>query len=242
MLSLIFFLIASVYSIAGFGGGSSYLAFLAYFKTPYDILPTLGLICNLIVVFSSGLAFSKRGEINNKLTLPLILISSPMSFLGGLIPLKENSFFLLLSGSLFLTSIKLLATQPKTQIFNLPYSQPKLLLLGALIGFLAGMVSIGGGIFLSPILLSLGWGHPREIASTASLFILFNSLFGLAGQMTKNLNLDFLNYWPLFLAVFFGSLIGIKIRNSYRLTPLRLQQVTGFLILIISLNIFLKRI
>ncbi len=237
MLPVGFFIIALIYSIVGFGGGSSYIALLSLFKVPFYMIPIIGLICNLIVVSGGVFNFYKKKQFNFNLTLPLIIFSAPMAYLGGRIHLSEKTFYLILTFSLFISAIRLLITGVKNEHFNENISKIKLALMGSTLGFLAGLISLGGGIFLAPALLNLGWGHPREVSSTSCFFIFINSLFGIMGQLTKFSHFDFLNYWPLFLAVFLGGQIGVLISNFKFLTAVKLQKLTALLVLFISFNL-----
>ena len=123
-------------------------------------------------------------------------------------------------------------------------SIPKIIsiLVGSIIGFISGIVGIGGGIFLSPILFLLKAGYPKHIATTASLFILINSIFGVAGQLTKNIVFDeFLNYWPLFLCVLIGGQIG-NLLNIKFLSNKTLALITSILVIFVSIRMGIRLI
>ena len=113
-------------------------------------------------------------------------------------------------------------------------------LIGCVIGFISGIVGIGGGIFLSPILFLIKAGYPKQIATTASLFILINSIFGVAGQLTKDIVLNqFLNFWPLFLVVFMGGQIG-NFLNIKFLSNKTLSLITSLLVIFVAIRMGLK--
>jgi uncharacterized membrane protein YfcA len=123
-------------------------------------------------------------------------------------------------------------------------SIPKIIsiLVGSIIGFISGIVGIGGGIFLSPILFLLKAGYPKHIATTASIFILINSIFGVAGQLTKNIVFDeFLNYWPLFLCVLIGGQIG-NLLNIKLLSNKTLALITSILVIFVSIRMGIRLI
>lgn len=240
-MTLLFFIIALVYSAVGFGGGSSYIAALALFDYPYESIPVVALICNVIVVSGGIYNFRKNGHFKWSLFWPFVVSSIPMAFIGGRIPVSKEFFLILLGVSLFLIAVRLLLINRGTKDYS-EYKMPRTsvaLLLGAVLGLVAGMVGIGGGIFLAPLLLHLRWGLPKQIAATAALFILLNSLSGLAGQFVKGTSMiDLLDYWPLFLSVFIGGQIGSRIGSGQVLSHRTVKDLTALLILFVSLRIF----
>lgn len=240
-MTLLFFIIALVYSAVGFGGGSSYIAALALFDYPYESIPVVALICNVIVVSGGIYNFRKNGHFKWSLFWPFVVSSIPMAFIGGRIPVSKEFFLILLGVCLFLIAVRLLLINRGTKDYS-EYKMPRTsvaLLLGAVLGLVAGMVGIGGGIFLAPLLLHLRWGLPKQIAATAALFILLNSLSGLAGQFVKGTSMiDLLDYWPLFLSVFIGGQIGSRIGSGQVLSHRTVKDLTALLILFVSLRIF----
>src|SRR5947209_12525028 len=178
---LIFFLVISfVYASVGFGGGSSYLAILALYHLPFKEMRLIALVCNIIVVTGGTYVFIKNRQVNWKKIIPLVVISVPAAFLGATIKLKEDHFFIILGISLIIAGVLLWIRTRASDSFintgNTNYARDSI--LGGTIGFISGMVGIGGGIFLSPVLLLLGWDTPKKIAATASIFILVNSIAG----------------------------------------------------------------
>ena len=188
ILSFLFFLTAILYSSVGFGGGSTYLALLLIWGIPYQVFPIIALCCNIIVVSGNCLNYIKAGNINIKLLTPFLTSSIPLAFIGGSLQLDKNFFEILLFIVLTLAGLSLLlkfrSFDESKEVNN---NIPKMIsvLIGGSIGFVSGVVGIGGGIFLSPVLLLIRAGKTRHIATTASLFILINSISGLAGQSTK---------------------------------------------------------
>jgi len=238
-LALLFFLIALVYSSAGFGGGSSYLATLSLFGLEFLNLRMIALICNIVVVISSVFLFSKHKFVIWKKILPLILFSVPLAFVGAGLKMDARYFYLLLSFSLFLSALFMVIDTSK-ELRKLPrYSNA---LIGGGIGFLSGMVGIGGGIFLSPILHLSKWDKPKIIAATSAAFILANSLSGLIGQIYAH---GFIIEWKtisiLVLAVILGSQIGIRM-TIFKLNPIHIKRLTAFVILLVSLRLLFKYI
>ncbi len=212
ILSFLFFLTAILYSSVGFGGGSTYLALLLIWGVPYQVFPIIALCCNIIVVSGNCFNYIKAGNINVKLLSPFLISSVPFAFIGGSFQLDKIFFEILLFIVLALAGLSLLLKfrsldESKETINNIPKLTS--FLIGGSIGFISGVVGIGGGIFLSPVLLLIKAGKTRHIATTASLFILINSISGLIGQSTKGFILnEIYNYWPLFLLVLIGGQLG----------------------------------
>ena len=212
ILPIFFFITAILYSSVGFGGGSTYLALLLIWDTPYYIFPVIALFCNIIVVTGNSVNYIRAGNHNLKLLLPFLIGSIPFAYIGGTLIINKEIFeillFLVLSvaGSLLLMNNKAYENKDVTvKKLNIFIS----VIIGSLLGLISGIVGIGGGIFLSPILFLLKADKPKNIITTASLFILVNSISGIFGQFTKdNIVNEFVMYWPLFLSVFIGGLIG----------------------------------
>ncbi|WP_417318184.1 sulfite exporter TauE/SafE family protein [Erythrobacter aureus] len=218
-LAIAFFVTALLYASVGFGGGSTYTALLALAQVDYRILPLLALTCNIVVVAGSSLRFARAGITPWRGALVLTGIAAPAAFLGGLTPISEKAFLGILGVSLVLTALTLLVPvqeTPKKHPTRLAGVMP---LLAASFGYLAGLVGIGGGIFLAPFLHLARWDRARAIAATASLFILVNSLFGLAGQLLKGgagrLGTAVDLGLPLIVAVAIGGQIGSLLALKY---------------------------
>lgn len=240
-LSFSFFAIALLYATVGFGGGSSYIALLAVTGASYTVIPRVSLICNLLVVTGGCYQYYKNELFNRRLVLPLVLTSVPMAFLGGLYPIKEQFFFLLLALTLVLAGIRLLFINDRSVQELTPPSQVSLILVGGFLGLLSGIVGIGGGIFLSPIMLNLGWAKAKEAAAVASAFILLNSAAGLLGQVIKGDPIPhFVEYLPLFLAVVLGGQIGSRIGTYTKVPHLWVQRATAVLIIFVSSRLLMK--
>ncbi len=180
-----FFGTALLYASVGFGGGSTYNALLALAGTDFRALPIISLSCNILVVSGSCIRFTRARQVPWKQALLLAVIAAPLAFLGGLTPIKEKTFLLTLGASLVFAGLALLlprAPEREAQSTALAKWMP---LAAAPLGYLAGLVGIGGGIFLAPLLHLTRWNSARRIAATTSLFILVNSVTGLVGQLVK---------------------------------------------------------
>lgn len=224
MLALGFFVTALLYASVGFGGGSTYSALLALAGFDYRLLPIVALCCNIVVVSGSTIRFARAGLVPWRGALTLSLIAAPLAFLGGLTPIRETTFLILLGLSLVLAGIALLLPRaPESEGRPAPAARWMGFAVAPL-GYLAGLVGIGGGIFLAPLLHLTRWNRARQIAATASLFILVNSIAGMVGQLTKNGPARFAEALsgalPLLLAVIVGGQLGNLL--AQRLLPERI--------------------
>lgn len=241
-----FFITALIYASVGFGGGSTYNAILMLMDTDYRIIPLLALSCNIIVVAGGLFHFHRNGYLTPKRLLPWMVFSIPSSFVGGLIPIPEHAFTLLLGLALMASGLKLLwpeqenstSLQPPVRMFN---HSPAI--LGTGLGLAAGLTGIGGGIFLAPVLHFIKWGNAKQIAAGCALFILVNSLAGMAGQIIKMNDTGTLAmavpYWFLFPAVMIGGQIGSHL-GAGRMNMNLVKKITGILILYVSARLLLK--
>ena len=243
ILSILFFVTAILYASVGFGGGSTYLALLLLWGVPYFIFPVVALTCNIIVVSGNCFNYIRAGNLNLKLLIPYLIGSIPLAFIGGSLPIEKEFFEILLFVVLTIAGILLLfkfnSYDDKIEIFRkIPILVS--ILIGGILGFVSGVAGVGGGIFLSPILFLLKAGKPKHIVTTASLFILINSLSGIFGQLTKSTVLNEIqNYWFLFLAVLIGGQIGNFL--NLKIFPTRiLALVTAALVLFVAIRMAFK--
>lgn len=240
LLALAFLITALLYASVGFGGGSTYSALLALSGLDYRLLPLISLSCNIVVVAGASIRFARAGITPFKKALVIVALGAPASFLGGLTPIKEATFLTLLGSSLVLTSLTMLVPV-RDNVDGMPTGFARWMLLAAApLGYFAGIVGIGGGIFLAPLLHLVRWHEARGIAATASLFILMNSLFGLAGQMFKNgpglLGAALGAALPLLLVVVLGGQIGSLL--AARLLPPRwIRWLTALLVLVVGVRL-----
>lgn len=237
IIAIIFFIIATVYSSAGFGGGSSYLATLSLFPMAFEDIRMTALICNIVVVCGSVFLFNKYRFLNWKRIIPLIVLSIPMAYLGGKILIGERTFFIILGLSLLLASMAMIIDKRISTIKIPKYGNA---VIGGGIGFLSGIVGIGGGIFLSPLLHLTRWGKPKVIAATSAIFILVNSLAGILGQSVANgISIDLYKLAILVFAVFLGGQVGVRM-SIFKLNQLIVRRITAIVVLIVSLRLLFK--
>jgi uncharacterized protein len=243
-LTLGFLATALLYAGVGFGGGSTYTALLTLSGVDYRILPMISLACNIIVVTGGTIRYARAGLIPWRRVLPLVIVSAPMALLGGLTPIKQPVFMALLGASLLVAGLLLLFQRERTEGAQaLPANFATAGVLGGLVGYLSGVVGIGGGIFLAPILHLMRWADARTIAATASLFILINSITGITGQAIKLGNTGQINlvtgYWPLAFAVLIGGQIGTHLGIRIFSQAL-VRRATGILILYVAIQLLWK--
>jgi uncharacterized protein len=244
---LFFFLtIAFIYASVGFGGGSSYLAILALYAMPFKEIRLVALLCNIIVVTGGTLIFIRNKQTDWKKILPVALVSVPLAFLGAKMKISQETFFVLLGFSLIIAAVLLwLKTKPGDQesASNIrKYSYIKDGLLGGAIGFLSGMVGIGGGIFLSPLLNLMKWDNPKKIAATASVFILVNSISGIAGQISGlTVDINYTRIVLLCLAVFLGGQLGSRM-GATKFNPLLIRRMTAILVFFAGIEVLSKHL
>tara|TARA_B110000196_G_scaffold170547_1_gene146495 strand:- start:75 stop:821 length:747 start_codon:yes stop_codon:yes gene_type:complete len=243
LLAILFLVTAILYSSVGFGGGTTYIALLLIWGVPYFILPVIALLCNIIVVSGNCFNYIRAGNLNLRLLLPYLIGSIPLSYVGGSLTLDKKIFEILLflvlivAGTFLLLNFK--SYDEKKKIYK-KISLPISILIGGILGFISGVVGIGGGVFLSPILFLLNAGRAKHIITAASVFILVNSIFGIIGQLTKNYVLiEIQNYWHLLIAVLIGGQIGNFL--NLKILPIKLLAlITALLVIFISTRIGFK--
>ncbi|MEO7240587.1 MAG: sulfite exporter TauE/SafE family protein [Sphingomicrobium sp.] len=242
-LAIAFFITALLYATAGFGGGSTYTALLVLGHADYRIVPLISLLCNILVTVIGSWRFAGAGHVDWHRTWPLFAMSVPMAWIGGQLAVGETLFVGLLALSLLVAGLLMLwqpywdQEKPPARLF--PLFGP---IAGGALGFLAGVVGIGGGIFLAPLLYLVRWGSPRAIAGTSAVFILVNSVAGLGGQIVKSGAVAggvLGAHWPLFLAVVLGGALGSTIGRD-RIDPKYLRMLTALLVLYVAVRLSLR--
>ncbi len=239
----LFFLVAVAYSSVGFGGGSTYNAVLILSGMDFRLVPAIALSCNVLVVTGGVYHHARAGHLSIAGLLPFIILSVPLALLGGLLHVDEQLFIGLLGFSLLVAATQMLAEPrvPATMhnISTLRYwltAAP----IGGVIGLLAGITGIGGGIFLAPVIYLMKLAPARSVAGITSGFILVNSMAGLLGQLMKSGNYSaydgWVEAWPLFVFVVIGGQIGSHL-GAYRLPETWIKRLTAVLILYVALRL-----
>jgi uncharacterized membrane protein YfcA len=242
---LLFFVIAILYSSVGFGGGSSYLAVLALSPLAFTQLRAIALLCNIVVVSGGTYIYIKSNLFNWKKIIPLVLMSIPLAFLGGYLKISKTFFFILLgitllTAALLMWSSKYISKKSENSTFE--NSLTKDVSYGGFIGFISGMVGIGGGIFLAPLLHLTKWDTPKRIAATSSFFILVNSLAGLGGQcFNPNFSIEPTITIILMFTVLIGGQIGSRLSVTL-ISASNIKKGTALLIAFVGLRILWKHL
>jgi len=230
-------LIAFLYASVGHGGASGYLALMALFSfAPQEMKPT-ALLLNLFVAAVSFYHYYIQGHFNKKLFLSFAITSIPMAFFGGMITVDASIYKKTLAVLLIFAILKMFNIIGKESpiLKNVKIWQG--LLIGAIIGFFSGLIGIGGGIILSPIILLLHWGKMKEAAAVSALFIWVNSAAGLFGQLSSGVSLtsqSFVFVGFVLIGGFFGSYLGSRKFNNKHL-----RQLLAFVLIIASAKLFL---
>ncbi len=235
ILPFIIFVIALVYSMGGFAGGSSYVLALSLSGVPHSQIPSTSLLCNIAVSSVVFITQCRAGNFRLRMALPFVVGSIPAAYLGARIHLPKEIFIVLLGASLIAASLRILFSKHSFEA-NRPIETNTFWItavpLGGLMGFFSGLVGIGGGIFLWPTLLLMRWANVREASAAASFFILSNSLSGFVGQWQKGFApIEGVGILVLFACM--GGLVGSRM-GSQRIAPLHLQR--GFAVLLCALS------
>ncbi len=208
VISLCLMLGAILYTSVGHAGASVYIAILTLFGLSSPVIKPTALVLNICIASFTSWRFIKKGFFDLKVLMPIAIGAIPFAFLGGYINAPNHVYKAIVGVILIVSAISLLTKTSERIDSNV--HQPKFLLSvasGAAIGFLAGLTGTGGGIFLSPLILFLGWSSTRKTSGIAATFILLNSIFGLAGNYTSVQNLP--PQLPLFvIATMIGAVIG----------------------------------
>ena len=206
--------VAFLYSTVGHGGASGYLAVLSLFGFSKESMASSALLLNVLVATVATISYAKAGQLRLNLTWPFIVTSIPAAFAGGFLAVSDRAYFYVLAAVLFFAALRLAFLKVsaenegdgqtiQTDAINLAAALP----VGAVLGFLSGMVGVGGGIFLSPVMLLLKWADAKKVAATSAAFIVVNSTAGLSGRLLSG-TLVVNDMAPLVIPAFIGALIG----------------------------------
>lgn len=231
-LAVLFFIVAFTYSSVGLGGGSSYTALMAIFGMNILAIPMISLSLNLFVTSVGSFNFlrNKHGKI--KLIVPFLISSMPMAYLGGALKLPKEIFYWVLLLSLVFVAVRIYFWQNTTIKLNINQKGKIFisLLAGSVLGLVAGIVGIGGGIYLVPLIIILGLGAEKEAAACGAIFIWLNSFSGLLSRLQYN-SIDLTNYIPLIIAVIAGGSLG-SFMGSFKFTPKLMEKILGAVIVV----------
>lgn len=232
ILAILFFIVAFAYSSVGLGGGSSYTALMAIFGINTLAIPMVSLSLNLIVTSIASFNFLTNQHGKLKLILPFLVSSIPMAYLGGALKLPQVVFYWILLISLIFVVARLFFWSKVTLTLDIDQKGKILLSLftGSILGLVAGIVGIGGGIFLVPLIIILGLGSEKEAAACGAIFVWLNSLAGFVSRLQHN-SIDMSDYIPLIIAVVAGGLLG-SFLGSYKFSPALMQKILGAIIVI----------
>ena len=229
LLTVLIFIVALLYSSVGHGGASGYLAVLSLMSLPSHQMRSTALILNLVVAAIAFFNYRRAGHFTWRYNWQCIAVSVPMAFIGGWLPVNTPVYHALLCAVLFFAAWRLwfVPQGDKAQATHLP-KLSIVLIASALIGLISGVVGVGGGIFLSPLMILLYWATPQQTGATSAFFILANSIAGLAGQQLGN---TFIvgNLWPLLIAGILGSLIGSRF-GSHKASGLWLRRLLAIVL------------
>lgn len=239
-LTLLIFVAALLYSSVGHAGASGYLAAMALFGLAPDVMKPTALVLNLVVATVGTIRFARAGHFDWKLFWPFAVLSVPMAFLGGKMTLPTHTYKIILGGVLLFAAWRLMV-KPAVQASgeSRPLNKPHAVSFGAGIGFLSGLTGVGGGIFLSPLLLFLGWADVKKTAGVSVAFILVNSAAGLLGHLAsvKSIPPEIVWWSP---AALLGGIIGAEL-GSRHLAPVVMRRLLAVVLVLAGMKMLLAR-
>lgn len=224
---------AVLYSSVGHGGASGYLAAMALWGLAPETMRPTALVMNIVVTCWLLYRFKPYQMMPYSLFWPLVLASTPMAFVGGMISIDALAYRLLVGALLLFAAIRMLLITNGVRHIQLP-PLGLIVLVGACLGFVSGLTGIGGGVFLSPIVLIFGWCSMRQSAAVAAGFILLNSVGGLSGYLISDQSWPMGSAW-LLIAAFIGCLVGAELA-SHRASSLTLQKLLAVVLVIASIK------
>jgi uncharacterized membrane protein YfcA len=242
-ICLLFFFVAILYSSVGHGGASGYLAVMSFFAIAPKEMSTTALILNVFVAGTALWAYHRGGFFSTQLTLPFLLTSIPAAFLGGTMHIATQTYELLLAVALLVAAVRLMIKfeNPKETPNHLRLPNLTLgLMAGFAIGLISGIVGIGGGIFLSPLILLAGWGDVKQTAATSAAFIVCNSVAGLLGRVAQS-SFVWASALPFLLAATAGGFVGSRL-GAKKFSTLTLRRLLGIVLALASVKLIVASI
>ncbi len=236
LIILAIFIVAILSSSVGHGGASGYLAVMALLAVAPEITRPTALVLNVFVATIGTIQFFRAGYFSWRVFLPFAITSIPFAFVGGMITLPTTVYKIVLGVVLVLAAIRLawnLRSEPEVREPNIVIA----LIIGAVIGLLSGLVGVGGGIFLTPILLLMNWSETKTAAGVSAMFILVNSISGLAGNYSQVIALPS-NVWIWITAAVVGGLIGSTL-GAKRFDSITLRRVLALVLLFAGVKLML---
>lgn len=232
MIAALFFVVAFAYSSVGLGGGSSYTALMAIFGFNTLTIPMVSLTLNLMVTTIGSFNFIRYKHAHFRLIFPFLVTSIPMAYVGGTLKLPEEVFYWLLLASLVFVAGRIYFSRHTPLRLELTEAGKLMVALvaGAILGLIAGMLGIGGGVYLVPLIILLGLGNAKEAAACGVIFIWVNSLSGLVSRLQFN-TIDLTSYIHLIIAVIAGGALG-SYTGAVKYTPKVMEKVLGIIILV----------
>lgn len=240
LICVLVFLVAFLYSTVGHGGASGYLAVLSLFAFPTDEMASTALLLNVMVAGIAFYYYYHSGYFSFKLTIPFLLSSVPLAFIGGMINIPKQFYSFLLIIALIAAALRLMIkfdSDTKGNLKYIPPSKQLALPIGGAIGFISGVVGVGGGIFLSPIILLLRWANPKFTAATSALFIVVNSIAGISGRIIDG-RFTTGTLLPFLVAAILGGLTG-STWGSRKFSNLTLLKLLGIVLIIAAVKLLI---
>lgn len=241
LLPLLFFIVAFVYSSVGMGGGSSYTALMVIVGMSSLVIPMVSLSLNLLVSSLGSYNFLRNRHGKWRIILPFLLSAIPFAYVGGALQLPKVVFLWLLLASLILVAARIYLWQETSFNITLGARQKLWLSLvsGSILGLLAGIVGIGGGIYLVPLIIMFNLGTPKQAAAAGAVFVWMVSLSGLISRLQYNM-IDLWAYLPLIVAVVIGGFLG-SYWGSFKYSAKTLEKTLGVIILL-AIGFLLKKL
>ncbi|HDH11623.1 MAG TPA: sulfite exporter TauE/SafE family protein [Nitrospirae bacterium] len=239
-LAVLFFFVAFIYSSVGLGGGTSYTALMAIFGINTVAIPMISLLLNVFVTSVGSFNFIRNKHARIKLVLPFLISSIPMAYLGGALKVPKEVFYWILLISLVFVAFRIFVWPQTTIKLNVGQKGKVIisLIAGSILGLVAGIVGIGGGIYLVPLIIILGLGTEKEAAACGAIFIWLNSCSGLISRFQFN-SINIMDYIPLIAAVLAGGTLG-SFMGSSKFSPKTLEKILGAVIIVAIIFLTIK--